>query len=103
MSDGEETISLPEMRKWADYELKDVAKAAELRIREVNGIVNDYASGQITAEQATERHRQYESRWGEALPGATVGDGVPDDAILAKIDTWRRTQETRRKDSARVR
>jgi hypothetical protein len=97
MSDGEqeEPLSLKDMRQWAEYELKDVAKAAELRTREVNEIVSTYASGQLTPEEATKRCLQYEERWGEALPGATVGDGVSDEAILARIDEARRQSALR--------
>jgi hypothetical protein len=96
----DDLMSVPDMRQWANQELKDTAKAAELRARQVNALVDDYASGKLTSEEATLRYRQYQERWGEALPGATMNEGLSDEAILAKMDGVRRDlQETRRKSS----
>jgi len=99
MSDGEqeENMSLSDMRQWAEQELKDVAKAAELRAKEVDGIVNAYGAGQLTPQEATERHHQYEDRWGEALRGATMNEGLSDEAILARMDEVRLTLQAARR------
>jgi hypothetical protein len=93
----EESISLDDLRQWAEQELKDTAKAAELRAKQTKELVSDYSEGRLSPKQATDRYRQYRERWGEALPGATMNEGLSDDAILAQIDEVRRSLRSVRK------
>ena len=78
------------MRAWAQQEIRDAAKALEMRTKEINGIVEAYSAGAITPEKADELHWRYQHRWGEALRGANFSDGVPDEQLLATIDQVRK-------------
>lgn len=88
--DQGEFLSPKEIRQWADQEIKDVQKAAELRVREVSEIARAYSSGEITPEKADELQFKYTYRWGEALRGTNATEGRTDEEILAKIDSTRR-------------
>jgi hypothetical protein len=66
-----------------------MAKAFELRLKEATDLVTAYSLGDLTPEQADERSWRYQHRWGEALSGASVSDGVTDEQILSKIDQTR--------------
>ncbi len=89
-ADSDEYLSPKEMRQWAEQEIKDVQKAAELRIREANEIVRAYSAGEITPEKAAELQYKYDYRWGEALRGTNAAEGRTDEQILAAIDATRR-------------
>jgi hypothetical protein len=89
--DGEDSfedfLKPDEMRQWAEREIRDATKALELRKKEVTEIARAYSAGEITPEKADELHALYNHRWGESLPGATVGDGLKsDEQLLADID-----------------
>ena len=85
--EDEEFLTPDEMRQWAEREIKDATKALELRSKEVTEIVRAYSAGEITPEKADERYARYNDRWGESLPGTTVGDGLKtDEQLLAEID-----------------
>ena len=98
-----EYLSPADMRDWLRQEIKDSAKALELRVREATDLVTAYSAGEITAEEADERQSRYHHRWGEALLGATVSQGITDEQILAKIDSVKRPFVTPRDISARYR
>ena len=95
--DPEDYMPPAEMRQWASQELKDVAKAAELRTKQVNQLVDDYAAGRLTPQEANTRYEQYMERWGEALPGASMNDGLSDESILQKMDAVRRELQAARR------
>jgi len=102
--DSEEDLFSPEdIRQWAQQETIDAKKALELRLKVIDAIVKPYSAGQITPQQANEMYDRYRHRWGEALPGATVGDGVPDEEILANIDKARGPFTTSRESAERFR
>lgn len=90
------TLSPQEMQGWLRDEIRDSAKAHELRAKEATEFVTAYASGKISAEEAEERLYQYDKRWGEALYGATASPGVSDEAIVRAIDKARETAFGRR-------
>jgi len=98
-------LSANDMRSWLRQELRDIAKASELRTREATEFVTAYALGEMTAKEADDRHTQYHRRWGEALPGICVTDTVTDEKILAAIDEARRgyahTDEARKTRASR--
>jgi len=91
------------MRDWLHQEIKNSAKALELRVREATDFVTAYSAGEISPEQADERHSHYLHRWGEALPGAFVSQGTTDEQILAKIDSVKKPFVPPREISARYR
>ena len=86
---GEDFRSPKEMRLWAQQELLDIAKAAELRRLEVTELVTAYESGKLTPQEADDRYSRYQHRWDEALPGINVSETVTDEQILAAIDATR--------------
>jgi hypothetical protein len=87
---GEDFLTPDEMRQWAQREMREAARALDLRARELFDLVDAYSSGKITPEKADELHYRYQHRWGEALPGVVQGDiGDPpltDEHILSKVD-----------------
>jgi hypothetical protein len=89
-SDG--FLAPSEFRGWLTQEIADSAKAHELRIKEATEFVNQYESGLISAEEANERLKRYDRRWGEALFGASAMGGISDDGIINAIDESRETQ-----------
>ena len=79
-------LSPKDMRNWLGREIKDATKALELRVREVTDFVTAYAQGELTPEEADERHSRYYHRWGESLPGVAASETLTDGEILAAID-----------------
>jgi hypothetical protein len=89
MPDQRETkddLSPQDLRRWLSEELSDLAKAFQLRAIEASALVNEYASGEISAKEAEERLERYDRRWGEALPGASASSGLSDKEIVAAVD-----------------
>ena len=74
------------MRTWAQREIRDAAKAFELRMQELTSLVGSYSAGEITAERADELKERYHHRWGDALPGRSASEGATDEQLLAGID-----------------
>jgi hypothetical protein len=102
--EDKEAFSPGNMRQWAAQELKDIAKAGELRAKEVNDLVSRYSSGEFTAAEAAERYFRYQDRWGEAIPGVSAGGDLSDETILTKMDEVRRmVEEARRTNRQSVR
>jgi hypothetical protein len=83
----EDFLTPDEIRQWAERQIKEATKALELRTKEVTEIAKAYSAGEITPEKADEMHSRYYHRWGEALAGVTLGDGMKtDEQLLAEID-----------------
>jgi hypothetical protein len=99
--DDRETLSPQDVHEWAAQEVLDSGKAHELRVREATTLASDYSQGKISGEEAMERLRQFDRRWGEALFGASANTGMSDDEILAKIDETRASSSRPRIQSAR--
>jgi hypothetical protein len=91
---GWDFLTPTEIREWAQREIREAARALDLRARELFDLVEAYSSGKISAEKADELQSRYLHRWGEALPGVVQGDiGDPplsDERILAKVDSSNR-------------
>jgi hypothetical protein len=81
-----EYSSPQDLRRWLRQEMRDIAKASELRLREATEFVMAYAAGEITPEEADERSSRYHHRWDEALPGVSATDSMTDEQILTAID-----------------
>ena len=88
-------LSVKDMQWWLGQEIRDLDKLRELRVREATAIVDAYAQGKLTPEEASDRMTSYEDRWGDALLGAHTGPNVTDEAILARIDAANATENER--------
>ena len=77
------------MQGWLEREIADIQKAGELRIREATRFVNEYARGEISKEQAEERHYGYSQRWGDVIPGVMRTQGLTDEEIIGRLDKAR--------------
>jgi hypothetical protein len=75
-------LSLEEMRYWLEIEIKSAQLAAERRIREATGLVQDYAAGKLSGDDANQRLLEHESRWG-------LGARNPDVELRYEIDEAR--------------
>jgi len=80
------------MQDWLLQEIRDCAKALDLRVKEAADLVAEYAAGRLSPEQAADRLFTYQERWGDALFGATAGMHTTDEQILASIDSARAQQ-----------
>jgi hypothetical protein len=74
-------LSPKEMQNWLLQEIRDSAKAHELRVNDATELATAYALGELTPEQAHERFIQHNTRWGEAIPGTYSGPRISDQAI----------------------
>lgn len=96
-----EHLSPADMRDWLRQEIRDASKAVELRLTEASELVMAYGNGDLTPEEAHERHWRYLRRWGEALPGVVSGDNMTNEEIIQRIDQNRvpdpTLQETERR------
>jgi hypothetical protein len=84
-----------DMQSWLMQEIRDSEKAHELRISEATGFINAYASGNISPEEAALHLRRYQDRWGEPLFGATAGEHMCNEEIIAAVDNARKKQANR--------
>ena len=75
-----------EMRQWLEREVRDVMKAAELRIKDATDFVTAYAVGEISAKEAAERMARYDDRWRESILGVTIEEGMSNQEILRRRD-----------------
>jgi len=83
------TMSVKDMQGWLQEELRDSAKAHELRDKDATEFVTAYAEGKLTPEEVSQRLYEYDRRWGEALYGASTSAGLSDEEILRRIDEAR--------------
>jgi hypothetical protein len=78
------------MRNWLDQEIRDIAKANDLRLRQATDLVTAFALGDLTADEAEQRLLAYQTRWDEALPGVYASPSLTDEQILEAIDRTKR-------------
>lgn len=86
MANPDDTFTPAEMRQWLQREVREVMKAAELRIKDATDFVTGYATGEISAKQAAERMTQYDARWGEPIWGVSVEENMSNAEILRLRD-----------------
>lgn len=67
-----------DMAAWMAQEVRDSAKAFELRVREATQLAAEYSAGRLSEAEAIERLSKYDKRWGEALFGTSVAEGITD-------------------------
>ena len=96
-------LSPKDMQNWAEEEMKDSAKAHELRMKELKSLVADYNARQRShPRRRMSRMLRYGHRWGDALRGASAQAHLSDEQIVAKIDSLvstRRPYTSRREAS----
>jgi hypothetical protein len=85
-NDKPDYLSPKDIREWAQQEILNTSKAAELRTKELTSLMEDYSAGRISAEKADEMQSLYYHRWGEALPGISAIASISDEQIVASID-----------------
>ena len=85
----QESLSPEEMQGWLEQEIRDSAKAHELRTKEATEFVTAYIAGRITPDQAMRCMVDYDRRWGEALFGTSAFPKMSDANILREIDKAR--------------
>lgn len=96
-----DTLSPDEMKEWLEDQIRDSAKAHELRIRDAKSLIGDYLDGRISPEEAMQRLIRHDIRWGDALFGTSASSGLSDDAIVAAIDAARAESRLMRSGSVR--
>ena len=84
-----------EMKEWLEREIREITKAAELRIKNATSFIDGYATGKLSGQEAAEELFRYSRRWGDALPGVARSDGLDDTEILARIDRHRTNKQTK--------
>jgi hypothetical protein len=87
-------LSPEEMQGWLTQEIRNSAKAHELRVREAAEFVDAYTKGAITSDEVMKRLSSYDQRWGEALPGVHAGDNITDEAIVKAVDAARAREQS---------
>jgi hypothetical protein len=86
---SQEILSPKEIRQWAQQEITNSAKAFELRVKEATSLATQYAAGELSADEATQKLTAYGRRWGEAMHGVYTTDGLSNEQLLAMIDQAR--------------
>jgi hypothetical protein len=86
---GKDLMTPEEFQGWLKQEIRDSAKAHELRVKDATAFVTAYSEGKLTPEEAEEHLYRYDRRWGEALCGTMASPGTSDEAILRAIDKAR--------------
>lgn len=87
MTGAEDAVLTPtEMRQWLQREVREVLKAAELRVKDATEIVTGYAVGDLTPQAAMDRFDLYNKRWSEPIPGVVTAEGMTDEEILHRRD-----------------
>ncbi len=87
MGQSDEDVYTPaELRQWLEREVRDVMKAAELRMKDASDFVTAYAVGEISDKEAAERMARYNNRWRESILGVTVEEGMSNEEILRLRD-----------------
>jgi hypothetical protein len=87
--DRDGTLTVQEMQDWLTSQIRDSAKAHELRIRGATELVSAYAEGKLTPKQAMDGLVRHDVRWGEALFGTSAFPNLSDQQILEAIDKAR--------------
>lgn len=68
-STEDDTLSVKELQSALSEETRSVMRAADLRIRELTNISNEYASGAMSPADATAKYMRYLDKWGDPFPG----------------------------------
>jgi hypothetical protein len=82
------TFTLEELRAWLDQELSALTRSTQMRAQEAVAFVIAFASGEISAQQAADRHTRYQNRWGDSpIPGMLISADAEDEEILDRLDS----------------
>jgi len=86
MAKADTTLTPTDLRQWLNQEVRDVMKAAELRIKDATDFVTLYATGEISPSEAMRRVEQYDNRWREPILGVTTEENMTNAEILKLRD-----------------
>ena len=93
-----DTVSVEEMKTYLKDEIREVRRAADLRIREFTDFTNAYAAGELTPEQAMDKFHRHMDKWGDSFPGLMPHDSNLSDAqIIAGMEKGEESHMTREK------
>ena len=82
---GENSLSLRELQYWLRMEQETLRIAMEERLKEAKAIVDGYAAGHLTEEQAEAKMSEYNSRWPDAAKDTATQERI-DDAVQDAIE-----------------
>lgn len=85
----DDLLSPTDMLVWLRDEAANVAKAAEMRVREATELVTAYAVGEISPKEANKRFHAYDHRWRDAISGVSSTQGKTDKEIRKEMDEAR--------------
>jgi hypothetical protein len=96
MVEPNDLLTPDDLRSWLQREILDLTKETQLRLRDAVDFVEGYASGRLSAEEATQRWQKYSDRWGES-PFASIGvlGKFTDDRIIQQMDAARSQHRAR--------
>lgn len=94
-SEMEPEVTAQDYCVWVRNELKLEAKAHELRTKELNAILKDGESGQLSTEEMSQRTNKFTERWGNSLCHLMSAKGMSDEEIVSSIDKYH-TEERER-------
>jgi hypothetical protein len=104
------TLTPDQMRDWLTQEIRDLTKALELRLRDATEFVTSYSLNKITRDEAMKRLGQYDSRWGDPIPGVHAFGEMTDEQLIQQLDESKRelsekkiTDRFRNESTGRVR
>jgi hypothetical protein len=82
-----ESFSVRDLNSELADEMREVMKAAQIRIRKLTDLTVAYASGEISPNEAWEAYCQHKDNWGDALPGVTRDiRNLTDEEITAEVE-----------------
>jgi hypothetical protein len=87
--DGPETdsLSVKDLQNAVREETRTVLRAADLRIRELTNLSNEYASGVLSPAEATSKYMRFLDKWGDPFPGvAKAVVNLSDEQIHAEME-----------------
>ena len=79
-NEDDSLLSPADMKLWLKIEARTARLAATHRIREAKSFVNEYASGDLSREEANRRLQEHEEKWGLGAKDEKVGWRLRDDA-----------------------
>jgi hypothetical protein len=86
MTDSDDDLTSDDLIVWLKQEVFTITKAAQLRIQDASDFVTAFLAGKLTLNEVNQRLSQYETRWGEPIPGGTAHEGMSDEEIIARLD-----------------
>jgi len=84
---SDDILSVNDMQRWLLQEVRDVTTATRIRLEQATSLVNDYATGKISPQEAADAMVRYTLVWGDALDGVVAVPGKTDEEIATELKT----------------